>query len=57
MSAKTGQGLDELLAMIGKRLDPAPTGWSCACPTTRADWWICSHREAMREQVKYEGGH
>ena len=53
VSAKTGQGLDELLAMIGKRLDTGAHRVILRIPYDKGGLVDMLHREAKVERVDY----
>ena len=53
VSAKTGQGLDELLAMIGKRLDQGAHRVELRIPYDRGGLVDMLYREARVEAVEY----
>ena len=53
LSARTGEGLDELLAMIGKRLDNGARKVTLCLPYDRGGLLDMLYREAKVEQVEY----
>ena len=55
ISAKTGQGLDQLIAMIGQRLDTGACRVLLRLPYDKGGLLDLLYREAKVEHVAYEG--